>query len=93
MTDPEVGKYFNAYPHGQDPGYVAPGWSEWEVPSPTPPGYYQFNYQLNVNGTLVQGFLYNDLLSPIAELNAAGQVVSRFVYGSRPRIWPISAAL
>ncbi len=39
-----------------------------------------------VNGTLVQGFLYNDLLSPIAELDGTGQVVSRFVYGSRPHM-------
>jgi RHS repeat-associated protein len=36
-----------------------------------------------VNGTLVQGFLYQDSLRPIAELDGAGNVVSRFVYGSR----------
>jgi RHS repeat-associated protein len=36
-----------------------------------------------VNGTLVQGFLYHDSLRPIAELDGAGNVVSRFVYGSR----------
>jgi RHS repeat-associated protein len=33
-----------------------------------------------VNGTLVQGFLYQDALRPIAELDGAGSVVSRFVY-------------
>jgi RHS repeat-associated protein len=34
-----------------------------------------------VDGTLVQGFLYGDALEPVAELDAAGNVVSRFVYG------------
>jgi RHS repeat-associated protein len=33
-----------------------------------------------VNGALVQGFLYQDGLRPIAELDGAGNVVSRFVY-------------
>lgn len=33
-----------------------------------------------VNGTLVQGFLYESDLRPVAELNGAGTVVSRFVY-------------
>jgi RHS repeat-associated protein len=39
-----------------------------------------------VNGTLVQGLLYHDLLRPVAELDGAGAVVSRFVYsgGSVP---------
>jgi RHS repeat-associated protein len=36
-----------------------------------------------VNGTLVQGFLYQDSLKPVAELDGAGNVVSRFVYGER----------
>ncbi len=35
-----------------------------------------------VNGTLVQGFLYRDQLKPVAELDGAGNVVARFVYGS-----------
>lgn len=34
----------------------------------------------SVNGTLVQGFLYQDGLRPIAELDGSGAVVSRFVY-------------
>jgi RHS repeat-associated protein len=38
------------------------------------------------NGTLVQGFLYRDLLEPIAELDGAGQLVSRFVYASKPHV-------
>jgi len=39
-----------------------------------------------VNGTLVQGFLYKDQLNPIAELDGAGNVVSRFVYGSKGNV-------
>jgi RHS repeat-associated protein len=39
-----------------------------------------------VNGTLVQGFLYQDQLNPVAELNAAGQVVSRFVYATKANV-------
>jgi RHS repeat-associated protein len=36
-----------------------------------------------VNGTVVQGFLYDGQLRRIAELDGAGHVVSRFVYGTR----------
>ena len=39
-----------------------------------------------VNGTVIQGFLYQDQLNPIAELDGAGTIVSRFVYGSRSNI-------
>jgi RHS repeat-associated protein len=39
-----------------------------------------------INGLLVQGFLYRDDLSPIAELDAAGAVVSRFVYASERNV-------
>jgi RHS repeat-associated protein len=39
-----------------------------------------------INGTLVQGWLYRDGLRPVAELNGAGAVVSRFVYGTRPNV-------
>ncbi|MEM7127006.1 MAG: RHS repeat-associated core domain-containing protein [Chloroflexota bacterium] len=35
-----------------------------------------------VDSTLVQGFLYQDQLNPIAELDAGGNIVSRFVYAS-----------
>lgn len=35
-----------------------------------------------VNGTLAQGFLYEDDLRPIAELNGSNSIVSRFVYAS-----------
>ena len=36
-----------------------------------------------VGGTLVQGFLYQNLLRPVAELDGSGAVVSEFVYGTR----------
>jgi len=36
-----------------------------------------------IDGTLTQGFLYEDQLRPIAELDGQGSLVSRFVYGSR----------
>lgn len=36
-----------------------------------------------VNGTLTQGFLYQDQLEPVAELDGSNNIVSRFVYGSR----------
>jgi len=39
-----------------------------------------------VNGTLVQGFLYQDQLRPIAELDGENHVVSRFVYGDKPNV-------
>ena len=40
-----------------------------------------------VNGVLVQGFLYDeDHITPVAELDGAGNVVSRFVYASRSNV-------
>jgi RHS repeat-associated protein len=39
-----------------------------------------------VNGTLVQGFLYQGQLAPIAELDGSNAVVSRFVYGTRVNV-------
>src|SRR5947208_8793483 len=39
-----------------------------------------------VNGMLVQGFLYQDQLRPVAELDGSNNVVSRFVYGTRPYV-------
>ncbi|MFZ1240227.1 MAG: sulfatase [Anaerolineae bacterium] len=47
------GKYLNRYPYGSPSNYIPPGWGEWYSPSPTAPGYNQFNYTLNENGTLV----------------------------------------
>ncbi len=39
-----------------------------------------------VNGVLVQGFLYKDQLNPIAELDGAGNVISRFVYAHKTNV-------
>jgi RHS repeat-associated protein len=39
-----------------------------------------------VNGALVQGFLYQGKISPVAQLDGSQQVVSRFVYGSRANV-------
>lgn len=39
-----------------------------------------------VDGVLVQGFLYGDQLNPVAELDGAGNVVSRFIYASRANV-------
>ncbi len=39
-----------------------------------------------VNGVLVQGFLYQDQLNPVAELDGAGEIVSRFVYAEKPSV-------
>ena len=39
-----------------------------------------------VNGTLVKGFLYKDALNPVAELDGANNIVSRFVYASRVNV-------
>jgi RHS repeat-associated protein len=40
----------------------------------------------SVNGMLVKGWLYSNQLRPIAELDGQGNLVSRFVYGSRANV-------
>lgn len=35
---------------------------------------------------MVQGFLYQDQLKPIAELDGNNQVVSRFIYADKPNV-------
>ena len=39
-----------------------------------------------VNGTLTQGFLYQNQLNPVAQLDGTGAVDSRFVYGSKANV-------
>jgi RHS repeat-associated protein len=39
-----------------------------------------------VNGVLTQAFLYQDNLNPVVELDGNGNVVSRFVYGSKANV-------
>lgn len=40
----------------------------------------------SVDGVRVQGFLYQDQLDPVAELDGSGAVVSRFVYGTKTHV-------
>jgi len=39
-----------------------------------------------VDGVLTQGFLYQDQLNPVAELDGTGNIISRFVYGSKANV-------
>jgi RHS repeat-associated protein len=39
-----------------------------------------------LNGALTQGFLYQDQLRPVAELDGSGNIVSLFVYGDKPNV-------
>lgn len=39
-----------------------------------------------VNGTLAQGFLYQDQLNPVAELDGSGNVIARFVYADKANV-------
>jgi len=39
-----------------------------------------------INGTLTQGFLYQDQLNPIAELDGSNSVVARFVYADKGHV-------
>ena len=43
-------------------------------------GFHGFLDGKTVNGSLVQGFLYENQLEPVAELDGSGNLVSRFVY-------------
>ena len=40
----------------------------------------------SINGTRVKGWLYADQLRPIAELDGNGELVSRFVYGTKVNV-------
>jgi hypothetical protein len=39
-----------------------------------------------VNGTIVRRWIYENALKPVAELDGAGALVSRFVYASSPMV-------
>ena len=39
-----------------------------------------------VSGTLAQGYLYKDALSVVVQLDGGGNVVNRFVFGSKPNV-------
>lgn len=61
----------------------------------TLPGGVQMDYVIDgqnrrigkkIGGSLVQGFLYQDQLRPIAELDGNNTIVTRFIYGSQPTV-------
>src|SRR5438105_8277468 len=63
--------------------------------SATLPGGVQIDYVVDgqnrrigkkINGVLVQGFLYQNQLNPVAELDGTGNVLSLFVYGSKANV-------
>jgi RHS repeat-associated protein len=39
-----------------------------------------------INGAVTQAWLYQDQLAPAAELDGSGNVVSQFIYGTRPNV-------
>ena len=39
-----------------------------------------------VNGSITQGFLYQDQLNPVAELDGNGNVISHFIYADQPNV-------
>ena len=39
-----------------------------------------------MNGKLMEGFLYDGQLEPVAELDGSGNIVEQFVYGTRPNV-------
>ncbi|MEJ2629455.1 MAG: RHS repeat protein, partial [bacterium] len=39
-----------------------------------------------VNGEFKKGWLYQDQLNPVAELDSAGNVIARFVYGTKGHV-------
>src|SRR5207249_4166446 len=63
--------------------------------SATLPGGVQIDYVVDgqnrrigkkINGILTQGFLYQNQLNPVAQLDGTGNVISRFVYGSKANV-------
>lgn len=61
----------------------------------TLPGTITINYLIDglnrrvgkqINGTLVKGWLYQDELNPIAELDSSGAIVKRFIYATKANV-------
>jgi RHS repeat-associated protein len=80
---------------GQSTGYVYDYDVFGNLRSVTPPSGPAIEYVIDgqqrrvgkkVGGTLVQGLLYRNGLAPVAELDGAGNLVSRFVYGTRAHV-------
>jgi N-acetylglucosamine-6-sulfatase len=65
-----LGKYLNGYPRGSDATHVPPGWDEWDVPI-FGAAYFEFNYTMNQNGTLVpHGHAPADYLTDVLTVRA-----------------------
>ncbi|MCG8417846.1 MAG: hypothetical protein MJE77_07880, partial [Proteobacteria bacterium] len=43
-------------------------------------------HRQKVNGALESGFLYQDDLNPVAQLDASGNVIARFVYAEQGHV-------
>lgn len=76
------GKYLNRYAISSPANYVPPGWTEWYAPSPTAPGYNQYNYRLNENGTLVNyGSAPEDYLQDVLTARATSFITRTIASG------------
>lgn len=76
------GKYLNRYAYSSPANYIPPGWSEWYAPSPTAPGYTQYNYRLNENGTLVNyGSAPQDYLQDVLTARAQSFITRTIASG------------
>jgi len=82
-----------------NPGHLhpAPGRSNLRrtLAAPLPDGALTIDYIVDgqnrrvgrlVNGTLVSGWLYQDQLRPVAQLDGTNSVIARFVYGSKANV-------
>lgn len=78
------GKYLNRYAYSSPANYIPPGWTEWYAPSPTAPGYNQYNYRLNENGALVNyGSAPQDYLQDVLTARATS-FITRSIASGQP---------
>ncbi len=78
-----MGKYLNGYPITSALTYVPPGWSEWYSPA-SDSAYSNYNYTLNMNGTLVPfGNAPEDYLTDVISRTAV-DFVTRTVAAGTP---------
>jgi len=83
-----MGKYLNGYPIEAGDSYVPPGWSDWHAyfhhdPEDDEGGYY-YNYQMNVNGEVVQyGFSPEDYSTDVLK-RASINFINNSISGRDP---------
>jgi arylsulfatase A-like enzyme len=78
-----MGKYLNGYPRGTASTHVPPGWDEWDVPV-FGAAYYEFDYQMNQNGTLIpRGHAPADYLTDVMTVRAR-QFIRQAASGKAP---------